>query len=112
MPGQTEIGNLEDSLVADEQVGSLHISVEDVVVVEVSKTLEQLEHVTLDLGFLEVDGRVIEKTGEIVVHVWRGHIDNGLFALVGYKTVSRGKAMRSAGTYSVLWGVRWPCLRA
>lgn len=42
VPGQTEIGNLENSLVADEEVGGLHISVKNVVVVEVSKALEEL----------------------------------------------------------------------
>lgn len=38
-----------------------------------------------------MDGWVIEKTGEIVIHVGRSHVDDGLFALVGYKMVSKNK---------------------
>lgn len=59
---KAEICNLESPTVVDEQVGSLHISVEDVVVVKVAQTLEQLQHVALDLRLLELDVRVVEET--------------------------------------------------
>lgn len=82
--GQAKIGNLQDALVVDEKVGSLHVSVQDVVVVEIAEALEQLLHVALDLGLLEVHRRVIEKTRQVMVHVGRHHVHDGLLALVGY----------------------------
>jgi hypothetical protein len=42
MPGQTEIGNLEYALVVDEQVGRLHVSMENVTIVKVTEPLEEL----------------------------------------------------------------------
>lgn len=39
---KTKIRYLESSTVVDEEVGGFHVSVEDVVVVEVAQTLEQL----------------------------------------------------------------------
>lgn len=52
---ETEIGNLKDTLVVDEQVGSFHVSVQNAAVVEISQAFEQLEHVALDLRLLEMD---------------------------------------------------------
>lgn len=52
---QTEICNLESAAIIDEQVGGLHISMEDMVVVEVSEPFEQLQHVALDLWDAELD---------------------------------------------------------
>lgn len=80
---KTEIGNLEDALVVDEKIGSLHISVEDVILVKIAQTLEQLEHVTFDLSFFEVDRWVIEEAREIVIHIWRHHVHDGFLAFVG-----------------------------
>jgi hypothetical protein len=58
---KTEICYLESSAVVDEQIGCFHVSVEDVVVVEVSQALEQLQHVALDLRFLELDFGVVQQ---------------------------------------------------
>lgn len=80
---ETEIGNLKDTLVVDEQVGSFHVSVQNAAVVEISQAFEQLEHVALDLRLLEMDRGVIEKTGKIVIHIGSGHVYDGLFALIG-----------------------------
>lgn len=83
MSSETEIGNLKDTLVVDEQVGSFHVSVQNAAVVEISQAFEQLEHVALDLRLLEMDRGVIEKTGKIVIHIGSGHVYDGLFALIG-----------------------------
>lgn len=80
---ETEIGNLEDALVVDEKIGSLHISVEDVILVEIAQTLEQLEHVTFDLGFFKVDRWIIKEAREIVIHVRCHHVHDGFLAFVG-----------------------------
>lgn len=83
MASETEIGNLEDALVVDEKIGSLHISVENVILVKIAQTLEELEHVTFDLSFFKVDRWVIEETREIVIHVWCHHVHDGFLAFVG-----------------------------
>lgn len=60
--GQPEIGNLEDAAVVDEEVGSLHVAVQDVVLVKIPQALEQLHQVALDLGFRELYRRVLEQS--------------------------------------------------
>lgn len=40
MSSKTKIGNLENALIVDEQVGRLHITVKDVVVVEIAQAFE------------------------------------------------------------------------
>ena len=55
MPGQSEVGDLENALVIDEEIRSFHISVEDAAVVEIFQAFEELEHVTLDLRLGEMD---------------------------------------------------------
>lgn len=86
VPGQAKVGNLQDALVVDEEIGSLHIAVKDVVVVEVAEALEQLLHVAFDLRLLEMHRGIVEKAGEIVVHVRHDHVHDWLFALVGCET--------------------------
>lgn len=54
MSSETEIGNLKDTLVVYEQVGSFHVSVQNAAVVEISQAFEQLQHVALDLRLLEM----------------------------------------------------------
>lgn len=81
--GQAEISNLEDALVVDEKIGGLHVSVQDVVFMQVAQALKKLDHVALDLSLLEVDGRIIEEAGKIVIHVWRHHVHDGFLAFVG-----------------------------
>lgn len=81
--GQAKISNLKDALVVDEEVGGLHVSVQDVVFVEVAQALEKLDHVALDLSLFEVYGRIIEEARKIVIHVWRHHVHDGFLAFVG-----------------------------
>lgn len=82
--GQAKISNLENALVVDEKVGSLHISMEDVIIVKVAQTLEELEHVALDLSLFEVDRWIVEKARKIVIHVRRHHVHDGFLAFIGY----------------------------
>lgn len=81
--GQAKISNLENALVVDEKVGGLHVSVQNVILVEVAQALEKLDHVALDLSLFEVDRRIIKEAGEIVIHVWRHHVHDGFLAFVG-----------------------------
>jgi hypothetical protein len=80
---KAEICYLESSSIVDEQIGCFHISVENVAVVEVSEALEQLQHVALDLRFLELDIGVVEEAGEIVIHVRRDHVENRALPALG-----------------------------
>jgi hypothetical protein len=42
MACKTKIRNLETAAVVDEQIGCLHISMEDVIVVQIAESFEQL----------------------------------------------------------------------
>jgi hypothetical protein len=61
MSRQTKVRYLKDTLVVDQKVRGLHIAVQDMVFVQVLQTLQQLEQVTLDLWFGEVDGGIVEE---------------------------------------------------
>lgn len=84
MSRKTKICYLESPAVVDKQIGCLHVSVEDVVVVEVAQALEQLEHVALDLCFLELDFWVVEEAGQIVVHVRSDHVQYCALPALGF----------------------------
>jgi hypothetical protein len=71
---ETEISNLKSTAVIDQKVSGLHIAMEDVVLVEVAKALQQLKHVALDLRLGEFDIWVIEQSRKIVVHIRRNHV--------------------------------------
>lgn len=49
-PGKPKVGQLEGARPGDEDVGGLHVSVEDVVAVDVEQGVEQLLDDALDLG--------------------------------------------------------------
>lgn len=49
---------------------------EDVTVVQVAKSLEELHHITLDLREGKVDVWVGRHAREIVVHVWGHHVES------------------------------------
>jgi hypothetical protein len=86
---KAKICDLQAPAVVDEQVGGLHVAMKNVVVVEVAQTLEQLQHVALDLGFLELDVRVVEKAREVVVHVRRDHVQDGPLPSLGLGPLHR-----------------------
>jgi hypothetical protein len=117
MACQTKVGNLKDALVVDEKIGSLHISVEDMVFVKIAQTLEQLEHVTFDLSLFKVDRWVIEKARKIMVHIWGHHVHDGFLAFVGCASLGKPGGTRMAGvdrrvkkTHSASWDALQPCL--
>jgi hypothetical protein len=76
--GEAEIGDLKDAFVADENVGGLHVSMQDFVLVKIGAAREELFHVALDLRFGEGDGGVLEQARQIVFHVERHHEHAGL----------------------------------
>lgn len=76
---QAEIGNLELAHVVDQQIGRLHVAMEDSVLVQVECPFEKLFHVELDLAVFEPNRRVLEHAVEIVVHVGLHHVDVSQF---------------------------------
>lgn len=67
---------------------------------QVAYAFEQLLHVTLDLAFIEANGRVIQHATEVVIHVRHDHVQNrsslaALALIVGYisKSVARFSCM-------------------
>lgn len=49
----TKVGDLDSALVVNEDVGTLYVAMDDVALVEVVETLEDLADKVLDEGFLE-----------------------------------------------------------
>ncbi len=90
MSCKTKVGNLQNSFVVDEKVGRLHISMQDAVLVEVFQSAKQLQHVALDHRLGEPDGRIVEETRKIMVHVGRDHVDDGFLAFVLWKWEGEG----------------------
>ena len=79
---QTKIRNLQDSSIVDEQVGGLHISMENLVLVQVPAALEQLLHVAFDLWDGEMHIGIFKQARQVVVHVGCHHEHARLFARV------------------------------
>jgi hypothetical protein len=107
-PRETEIGNHEDSLVVDEEVGSLHVTMKDPILrvhvsemprrgykgkgpngMEVSSPLEKLLGVLLDVRRLELDRLVLEEPCEVVVHVQEDHVRLAKLVLVAISLLVR-----------------------
>jgi hypothetical protein len=76
--GETEIGDLEDAFIGDEQISGFHVSMEDLVFVQIGAACEELFHVALDLRFGEGHGGVLEQPGQIVLHIGGHHEHAGL----------------------------------
>ena len=64
--GQTKVSELQDPLLGDENVGCLHVPVDDLVGVDVEESLTHLLHHFLYLSGAELDVDVAEKASEIV----------------------------------------------
>lgn len=93
-PSESKVCDHEDALVVDEEVRGFHVAMKDAVLkvaksklaeppkpgerrtdlVQVRSSLEQLLRVLLDVVRLELDRRVLEQAGEIVVHVGKDHV--------------------------------------
>lgn len=79
---ETKVSNLQDTLVIDQEVGSFHVPVKDLVFMEILKALQQLLQVALDLRDGELDRGVVEQTRQVMVHVRGDHVHDGPLSLV------------------------------
>jgi hypothetical protein len=61
MPRQSEISYLQQALVIDEDIGRLHIAMENVLVVEITEASQKLQEITLDLPFFEMHRWILQK---------------------------------------------------
>lgn len=77
---QAKISYLEYSSIVDEEIGRLHVSVEDFAFVQIGASFKKLFHVAFPLGFGKLDLRILEQTRKIMVHVGRDHEHAGFFA--------------------------------
>jgi hypothetical protein len=60
-------------MVVDEQVCSLHISMQNLALVQVGTSLQHLLHVAFYLRFRKHHSRILQQPRQIVIHVWRDH---------------------------------------
>lgn len=66
-PGQSEVGQLQHTVLCDQHVGGLHVAVQDLVAVDVIEAVEQLLHHLLDLAEREFDATVRQQAGQVVL---------------------------------------------
>lgn len=59
--GEAKVGYLQPPAVVDEEIGSFHVAMQNVAVVEIAQALKELQHVALDLGLLKADVRVVQQ---------------------------------------------------
>jgi hypothetical protein len=52
-------------------------------IVEISQSLQELLHIALDLRFVKADVRVRQHSAQIVVGVWRDHVQGGTLLALG-----------------------------
>jgi len=52
-------------------------------IVKISQSLQELLHVALDLRLVKVDVRVRQHSAQIVVGVWRDHVQSGTLLALG-----------------------------
>ena len=79
---KTKVGQLEDSLLGDQDVGSLHVPVDDLVGVDEVESLEHLLHHLLDLLQGELDIEVGQESGQIVLTEVKDQVEGGLVPVV------------------------------
>lgn len=63
------------SLVIEQNIGALDVSVQEVLLVAVIKALQQLSHERLDVALVEMDQTRFEQTHQVVVHVFKYKIE-------------------------------------
>ena len=66
-PGESKVGQLEGACPSDEDVGGLHVPVENVVAVDVEEGVEQLLDDALDLGQGELDFLTAQESRHVVL---------------------------------------------
>lgn len=65
----------EDSLVIEQNIGTLDVSVQKVLLVAVIEALEQLSHERLDVALGEMDQTGLQQTHQVVVHVFKHKVE-------------------------------------
>jgi hypothetical protein len=73
--GEPEVGDPEQAVVVDEEVGALDISVQDAPRVAVAQALEDLAHEALDLRLREALAGQRGEAGEVVLHVLEDEVE-------------------------------------
>ena len=104
-PCQAKVGQLEDAGLRDQDVGRLHVPVQDLLAVDEVEAVEQLLHhlativmamvITvmildhlLDLSEVELDVGVAEQTGEVVLGEVEHQVERRLVPIVLARLVS------------------------
>ena len=103
-PCQAKVGQLEDAGLRDQDVGRLHVPVQDLLAVDEVEAVEQLLHhlatilmatvITvmmhhlLDLSEVELDVGVAEQTGEVVLGEVEHQVERRLVTIVLARLVS------------------------
>ena len=59
------------------------VKLEVTYIVKISQSLQELLHVALDLRLVKVDVRVRQHSAQIVVGVWRDHVQSGTLLALG-----------------------------
>lgn len=71
-----QLFKLSDSLVIEQNVRTLDVSVQEVLLVAVIQAFQQLSHERLNVALVEVDQAGLEQTHQVVVHVFKYKIES------------------------------------
>lgn len=66
LAGETKVGDLEDALSGEQEIAGFDVSVDDISVVQVLQTLEQLLRQAFNFALRIVDSRVVKKIGQVL----------------------------------------------
>lgn len=90
---------------------TFHVAMQNVAVVEITQSFEELEHVALDLSLGEDDVGIGRHAGKIVVHVGTDHVQGGALLDIfcaGNESENACNGIAEGGAYSC--DVRRPSL--
>lgn len=68
--------NIEDSLVIEQNIRALDVSMQKVLLVAVIEALQQLSHERLDVALVEMDQARLKQTHQVVIHVFKHKIES------------------------------------
>lgn len=77
-PRQPKVGQLQHARLCDEDVGRLHVPVQDLIAVYEVKSVEQLLHDLLDLPQGELDVDVAQQARQVVLAEVKHQVERGL----------------------------------
>ena len=66
----------KDLLVVEQNIGALDVSVQEVLLVAVIETLQQLSHERLDVALVEMNQARLKQTHQVMVHVFENKIES------------------------------------